>query len=202
LLFVCDGVSLRSPDWPGTHHPPASASQVLGLQGCSTTTDLQLFSWPPSPQEIGSCLVWVKSQLFGLVSEVPDVWLVLQPESDPTLTTLHIPPISISTFSLSCPMKEPRTQGRVYTNTPRTCTSSVRCVTCSTHKCDLGLGSALMPGAQTNDGWVFCCCSCCCCCSVYMYEREREREKERERMEGRKCMMSKIGYLRMGDWEE
>jgi hypothetical protein len=51
-LFVClfvfrDRVSLCSPDYPGTHsvdqaglelrNLPASASQVLGLQACTTT---------------------------------------------------------------------------------------------------------------------------------------------------------------------
>jgi hypothetical protein len=52
-LFVClfvfqDRVSLYSPSCPGTHfgdqaglelrNPPASASQVLGLKACATTT--------------------------------------------------------------------------------------------------------------------------------------------------------------------
>jgi hypothetical protein len=49
-LFVCfqDRVSLCSPGCPGTHfvdqaelklrNPPASASQVLGLKACTTTT--------------------------------------------------------------------------------------------------------------------------------------------------------------------
>jgi hypothetical protein len=52
-LFVCfrDRVSLYSPGWPGTHfvdqvgleltNPPDSASQVLGLKACATTTQLQ-----------------------------------------------------------------------------------------------------------------------------------------------------------------
>jgi hypothetical protein len=53
-LFVClffrDRVSLCSPGCPGTHsvdqaglklrNPPASASQVLGLKACATTTRL------------------------------------------------------------------------------------------------------------------------------------------------------------------
>jgi hypothetical protein len=60
-LFVClfcfvfvfqDRVSLCSPGCPGTHsldqadlklrNPPASASQVLGLQACATTAPLLL----------------------------------------------------------------------------------------------------------------------------------------------------------------
>jgi hypothetical protein len=60
LLFVClcvclfwDRVFLWSPVYPGTHsvdqaglelrNPPASASQVLGLKACATTTRLHLF---------------------------------------------------------------------------------------------------------------------------------------------------------------
>jgi hypothetical protein len=53
-LFVCfqDRVSLCSPGCPGTHsvdqaglelrNPPASASWVLGLKACTTTTSLKL----------------------------------------------------------------------------------------------------------------------------------------------------------------
>ena len=57
VLFVClffrDRVSLCSPGCPGTHsvdqadlelrNPPASASQVLGLKVCTTTTWLFVF---------------------------------------------------------------------------------------------------------------------------------------------------------------
>jgi hypothetical protein len=55
-LFVCvfcDGVSLCSSDFPGTHsvdhaglelrYPPASAFQVLGLMVCTTTWLVCLF---------------------------------------------------------------------------------------------------------------------------------------------------------------
>jgi hypothetical protein len=35
-------VSLHSPGWPKIFHLPASASQVLGLQACTTTTVLQI----------------------------------------------------------------------------------------------------------------------------------------------------------------
>jgi hypothetical protein len=48
FLFFRDRVSLYSPGCPGTHsvdqasiehrNPPASASQVLGLKACATTT--------------------------------------------------------------------------------------------------------------------------------------------------------------------
>jgi hypothetical protein len=48
LFFLQDRVSLCSPGCPGTHsvdhaglklrNPPASASQVLGLKACATTT--------------------------------------------------------------------------------------------------------------------------------------------------------------------
>jgi hypothetical protein len=39
FVFVLfrDGFRLCSQGWPGTHHPPASASRVLGLQVGTTT---------------------------------------------------------------------------------------------------------------------------------------------------------------------
>jgi hypothetical protein len=54
LLVFRDRVSLCSPGYPGTHfvdqaglelrNPPASASQVLGLQACATTARPELQS--------------------------------------------------------------------------------------------------------------------------------------------------------------
>ena len=51
FFFFLDRVSLYSPGCPGTHsvdqaglelrNPPASASQVLGLKGCATTSGCQ-----------------------------------------------------------------------------------------------------------------------------------------------------------------
>jgi hypothetical protein len=38
FFFLWDKVLLCSPDWPWTHNPTASASQVLGLQICTTTS--------------------------------------------------------------------------------------------------------------------------------------------------------------------
>jgi hypothetical protein len=53
FFFFRDRVSLYSPGCPGTHfvdqaglelrNPPASASQVLGLNACATTPGLKLF---------------------------------------------------------------------------------------------------------------------------------------------------------------
>ena len=53
--FFRDRVSLCSPGCPGTHsvdqaglelrNPPDSASQVLGLQACATTTRLQFLKY-------------------------------------------------------------------------------------------------------------------------------------------------------------
>jgi hypothetical protein len=54
VWFFQDRVSLCSPGCPGTHsvdqaglelrNPPASASQVLGLKACATTTQLKTAS--------------------------------------------------------------------------------------------------------------------------------------------------------------
>jgi hypothetical protein len=35
------GLAIYSPSWPGTHNPPTSASQVLGLQKCATMPSLK-----------------------------------------------------------------------------------------------------------------------------------------------------------------
>jgi hypothetical protein len=52
VLFVFqDRVSPYSPDWLGIHNLPASSSQILGLQACTTTLSklifffLQTFVW-------------------------------------------------------------------------------------------------------------------------------------------------------------
>jgi hypothetical protein len=83
-LFVCfvfrDRVSLCSPSYPGTHfvdqaglklrNPPASASQVLGLKACATTTRLgDLYLTPSLRASI--TMAW---GLEIVTEEVQDRW--------------------------------------------------------------------------------------------------------------------------------
>jgi hypothetical protein len=44
LVFLVGGEGLLAPNWPWTHNPPASASQVLGLQACSAIPSLNITS--------------------------------------------------------------------------------------------------------------------------------------------------------------
>lgn len=39
LYFISEAVLLLSPPWPLTLNPPATPSQLLGLQACATTEE-------------------------------------------------------------------------------------------------------------------------------------------------------------------
>jgi hypothetical protein len=78
FCFFPDRVSLYSPGWPGTHfvdqaglelrNPPASASRVLGLKACATTTQLH-------PYILDGILVFHYIAKFSWLIFYLDFWL-------------------------------------------------------------------------------------------------------------------------------